>query len=477
MHSMVAMIFPQIILTFWACLALILSTICASAQKWMGYLGVGILLILSVLAFLGYPENGLLIEGGYAIDALTRFGLMIVFAHAAIYWVLARPSLVELGFKEAETYVLILISYIGMTLMIGSKQLLLTYVGIELMSLPLYALVVMTSSVQTIEAAVKYFLTGALASGLLLYGMSLVFAAYGSLDYGQWVEMQASPILSSSSQTLVLAVGVMLMASGLFFKLGTVPFHMWVPDVYEGAPTPITAFISSAPKVATAIVLMRLSYYALPSMAVHWKNVFLLSGVASIILGNILAFRQSNIKRLLAYSSISHMGFILLALWAFDQMGMMAALFYAFVYLMLSTASFMILPWIRIDGKAISKVSELSGFNQENEFASALILILVFALMGIPPLAGFMSKLLVFQSVMTAGGWLVAIVAILMTVVGAGYYLQIIRYAYFEGNVSAATFKVAAPSAYVMIVFLVVLTVAIGLFPGWVMDWCQYAAI
>ncbi len=477
MSPIITLIFPQIVLTAWACFALIASTVCQAAQKWIGAIGVVICLGLSLIAFLGYPVNGYLLEGGYSMDALTRFGLVLLLAHAAIYWVLAKPSLVEQGFKEAESYVLILMSYVGMTLMVGSKNLLLTYMGIELMSLPLYGLVVMISTPQTIEAAVKYFLTGALASGLLLYGMSLVFAASGTLDYGQWASLQSSPIMSSSSQTLVMAIGVVLMAAGLLFKLGTAPFHMWVPDVYEGAPTPITAFISSAPKVATVIVLMRLSYDALPVMGDQWKNVFLLSALASIILGNILAFRQENIKRLLAYSSISHMGFILLALWAFSHMGMMSALFYASVYLVLSTASFMLIQWIKVGKKELIKIQDLAGFNQGNELGSGLMLIIMFALMGLPPLAGFMSKLMVFQSVFASGGWVFALLAILMTVIGAAYYLKVIRYAYFEGHVSSAIFKVTTSPAYAMMVLLIVFTVLVGLFPGGLMEWCRLAAV
>ena len=315
MQSLVVSLFPQAVLALLSCVVLVLSTFIRPSKCLLSYIASAILIVVGVLCFQGYPENAFLSVGSYQIDSLTRLGLMAIFVHAGLYWLLVRPSLLKESFKEVESLTLILLSCLGMSLMVGSKQLLLTYLGIELMSLPLYALVVMNAHTRSIEAAIKYFITGAVASGLLLYGMSLVYVATGSLEYTLW--STSSSFFMSGSQMTLLSTGAVLMASGLFFKMGVVPFHMWVPDVYEGAPSSITAYISSIPKLVTSIVLIRLFSYSQPHLIAEWKNVLLISGVLSIVLGNIMALTQSSVKRMLAYSSIAHMGFIFFSFMGF----------------------------------------------------------------------------------------------------------------------------------------------------------------
>ncbi|WP_020559359.1 NADH-quinone oxidoreductase subunit NuoN [Thiofilum flexile] len=329
-----------------------------------------------------------------------------------------------------EFYVLVLFTVLGMMLMVSSTHLIVLYLGLELMSLSLYALVsLLRDDSRATEAAMKYFILGALASGMLLYGISILYGLTGSLEL-----LAIAEILSheGSAETVPLLLALVFLIAGLGFKLGVVPFHMWVPDVYQGAPTAVTALIASIPKLATLALLVRLLVSGLGNITSDWAQILMVLGMLSIMLGNLVAIAQMNLKRMLAYSAIAHMGFILLGISTQTMDGNSAALFYALVYVVMSVGGFGVLILLGQAGIDAETLYDLKGLNKRSPWFAFMMLLLLFSMAGIPPLAGFHAKLLVINAVLQAGHLVLAVGMVIMSVIGAFYYLRAIKMMYFD---------------------------------------------
>ena len=368
--------------------------------------------------------NGLVVRD--SVSALLKSGTCFGTAAVLFY---ARDYAAARGLWRGEYLVLALFGVVGMMAMIGAAHLLTLYVGIELLALCLYGMIAMErDSVRAAEAAMKYFILGALASGVLLYGMSLLYGLTGSLSL-QAVS-GATGTLEVSSLPLMLAISMLVV--GLLFKLGAVPFHMWVPDVYDGSATSTTLYLSAVPKLAAFAILLRLLSTGLEGWIEIWQDMLLVASLLSIALGNVVAIAQSNIKRMLAYSTISNMGFLLLGFFAGTHAGYAAAMFYAVIYMVTTLAAFSVILALSRSGFESDSLDDFRGLNKRNPWLALLMLIVMFSLAGIPPTAGFFAKLMVLQAALEAGFVAVVVAAVILAVVGAFYYLRIVKLMYFD---------------------------------------------
>jgi NADH-quinone oxidoreductase subunit N len=353
--------------------------------------------------------------------------------------------------------------------MISASHFISLYLGLELLSLSLYALVAMQrDSTQATEAAMKYFVLGAIASALLLYGMSMLYGATGSLELGK----VAAAVQHGIGGNTVLVFGLVFIVVGLGFKLGAVPFHMWIPDVYHGAPTAVTLFISTAPKIAAFAIVIRLLAEGLHGLVADWQGMLIILTVASIALGNIVAIAQANIKRMLAYSAISHAGFLLLGILAGSLNGYSSAMFYILVYALMSLGAFGMILLLSREGFEADTINDFKGLNQRSPWYAFMMLLLMLSMAGIPPLAGFYAKLAVLQAAFQAGFVKVVVFAVVLSVVGAFYYLRIIKLMYFDAPESHAPIT-AGPDTALLISINGLSVLLIGLLPNALLSICD----
>jgi NADH-quinone oxidoreductase subunit N len=352
---------------------------------------------------------------------LTLIGSMAVIAMSFDYLRQARLF-------KFEYPVLILLASVGMMMMISANDLLALYLGIELQSLALYVLATFrTSSVRSSEAGLKYFVLGALSSGMLLYGCSLIYGFTGTTGF-----TGIAAAAGTSSPNLGLIFGLVFFMAGLAFKVSAVPFHMWTPDVYEGAPTPVTAFFATAPKVAAMAMFLRAVLVAFPDVTHQWQQIVVFISIASMVLAAFAAIGQTNIKRLMAYSSIGHMGFALVGLAAADAAGVQAVIIYLTIYLVMNLGVFACILAMRRSEGRVEEIDELAGLSRNNPMMAFLLAMLLFSLAGIPPLAGFFGKFYVFLAAINSGLYTLAVIGVLSSVVGAYYYLRIVKIMYFD---------------------------------------------
>lgn len=382
------------------------------------------------LAFLSLftlsTESTVVFNGLFATDSLALYmkGLVLIGAFFAS-WLVSEDW--QEGIDRPEFHLLVLMAVLGMLLMISANDLIALYMGLELQSLPLYVVAAMrTNSLKSSEAGLKYFLLGALSSGMLLYGASLVYGFAGSTAYA---DIAAS---LNGEVSVGLTVGMVFLLSGLAFKISAAPFHMWTPDVYEGAPTPVTALFAIVPKVAAITLLMKVTYFAFSGISDQWEQILVALSVASMIVGATGAIMQTNIKRMLAYSSIAHMGYALAGLAAGTVEGATGVVIYMTVYVFMGAGAFAIIMSLRRDGNPVERISDLSGLSSNHPLLAAGMMIVMFSMAGIPPLAGFFGKWYVFLAAVNAGLAPLAIIGVVMSVIGAFYYLRIIRLMYFE---------------------------------------------
>lgn len=330
---------------------------------------------------------------------------------------------------RGEYFVLILIAVVGMMVMTSASHFLTIYLGLEILSLSLYTLVAMNrDSDLATEAAMKYFVLGALASGMLLYGMSIIYGATGSLD----IETIRNAIQGMEADDVMLILGIIFIIAGIGFKLGAVPFHMWLPDIYQGAPTSVVLFIGTAPKVAAFAFIMRLLVDGFQALAVSWADMLTLLAILSMLLGNILAIAQTNLKRMLAFSTISHMGFFLLGILSANPNGYGASLFYVIVYSFTSLAAFGLIILMSRAGFEAEEISDYKGLNKRHPWFAFLIAMVMFSMAGIPPTVGFFAKLSVIQALLDVDKYWLAVAAVMFAVIGAYYYLRVVKTLYFD---------------------------------------------
>jgi len=382
--------------------------------------------------------TGKTFNGLYVADALSHLlkiasylavAVTLVYGHA---YAQSRDML-----RGGELYVLTLFALLGQMVMISAGSMISVYLGLELMSLALYALIALRrdDAVAT-ESAMKYFVLGALASGFLLYGMSMVYGATGHLDLGEI----AAVLKAGQAEHLPLVFGVVFLVAGLAFKLGVVPFHMWVPDVYQGSPTTVTLILGAAPKLAAFAMMLRLLVEGMHGLAVDWQPMLMIMAVLSLAIGNLTAIAQTNFKRMLAYSTISHMGFVMLGLLSgviegntsATSQAYGASLFYMLTYVLTTLGSFGLVLLLSRSGFECDRIDDLKGLNRRSPLHAALLLLLMFSLAGIPPLVGFYAKLAILQALIEAGHVAIAVVAVMFSLIGAFYYLRVVKVAYFD---------------------------------------------
>ena len=388
------------------------------------------LLLIATAALIGPPSHtGPVFDGMVSADLFASFGKAIMFPAAAVA-IIAAHGWFERGTEHASEYaVLIVFAAVGMSVMVSATSLIALYVGLELNSLAGYVLAsYRRSDERSAEAGLKYFVLGALASGILLYGISLLYGFTGTMNF-----TGLAAAFGRGAPSLGLLFGLVFVLAGLAFKISAVPFHMWTPDVYEGAPTPVTAFFASAPKVAAVLLSTRLCLEALAPATDAWRQIVIFAALASIFLGAVAAYGQTNIKRLLAYSSINNVGFALIGLAAAGPQGASSVLFYMAVYVVMTLGAFLCVLWMRdAEGRPVEDIASLSGLAQTRPAFAAAFAVFMFSLAGIPPLFGFWPKLLVFNAAVASGYVALAVAGIIGTVVGAYYYLKIVKVMYMD---------------------------------------------
>ena len=463
---------PEIFVLAMACAILLIDVISKDSKLSYALTLITLLGAAVITAFTATGTTHYTFSGQFVDDAMGDvLKLMGYFATLAVV-VYSRAFLADRGMLRGEFFVLALFALLGMMVMISANNFLVLYVGLELLSLSLYAMVAFQrdSAVAT-EAAMKYFVLGALASGLLLYGMSLIYGLTGTLD----LPVMAEVLQEGVKDNMILAFGLVFLVAGLGFKLGVAPFHMWVPDIYQGAPSAVTLFIASAPKLAAFAFTIRLLVDGLEPAIGDWQGMLAVMAVLSLAIGNLAAIMQTNIKRMLAYSTISHMGFLLLGVLSGTFAGYTAGLFYAITYVLMSLGAFgMVVYLSQKDFDAVS-LDDFKGLNQRHPWLAAIMAMLMFSMAGLPPFIGFYAKLFVLQALVGAGWIWLAVVAVMFSLIGAFYYLRVIKVLYFDSpraDVPAVT-PVGDIQALLSVNGLAVL--ALGMAPQFLITLCADA--
>jgi NADH-quinone oxidoreductase subunit N len=455
-----APILPEVILTVGAILLMMVAAFTGRRGSGLTSWASVALLVAATFALIGPPTDAGPLFGGLIVaDAFGAFGKVIIFISSAVA-IIAAHNWFERGTEHSAEYsVLILFSAVGGAVMVSATNLITLYMGLELLSLSSYVLAsYRRGDERSAEAGLKYFVLGALASGILLYGISLLYGFTGTMTFPGL----AAAFAREGAPSLGLLFGLVFLLAGIAFKISAVPFHMWTPDVYEGAPTPVTAFFASAPKVAAVLLATRVCLDALEPATDAWRQIVIVAALASVFLGAVAAWGQSNIKRLLAYSSINNVGFALIGLAAGGAKGASSVLFYMAVYVVMTLGAFLCVLRMRTaDGEPTERIDDLAGLSQARPAFAAAMAIFMFSLAGIPPLFGFWPKLLVFNAAVDEGLIALAVAGIVGTVVGAYYYLRIVKIMYFDEAPSPLV-RTRAPLERAMILIAALLVSPLG---------------
>ena len=475
--AQLAMILPEVVIGLGVLVLMLVAawggTASTRAVSW-----TAVAVLAGAIVSLAGPASsgGAAFDGLYRADAFAGFAKVLIYVAAAVSVLMAPDFFRRTAGDDLrpEYPVLILLSTMGMGIMVSAADLITLYVGLELQSLAAYVLAsFMRQDTRSAEAGLKYFVLGALASGILLYGITLVYGFTGSTQFDEIAGAFAAAPLTGDGRSLGLLFGLVFVFAGLAFKMSAVPFHMWTPDVYEGAPTPVTAFFASAPKVAALGLALRVAVEAMGAADDQWRQIVIFAALASILLGAVAAIGQQNIKRLLAYSSINNVGFALIGLAAATAEGVAAVLSYMTIYVAMTLGSFLVVLQMRdADGKPVESIASLSGLSRTRPGLAAALAIFMFSLAGIPPLFGFYAKFAVFYAAVQAGLFPLAVIGIAMSVIGAYYYLRVVKTMYFdepagefgpgdklEGGLIAVAAVAVSPLGYL----------AIPLLTGWTM--------
>ena len=387
-----------------------------------------ILLVLAGIFVAGREGTTTLFHDSFIVDPFARALKLLTLAGAAVALLMSIDYWRGAGGVKFEFPVLVLLATTGMLMMISANDLIALYVGLELQSLALYVVAAFQrDSARSSEAGLKYFVLGALSSGMLLYGASLVYGFTGSTDFAE-----IAAAVQPSGANIGLIFGLVFLMAGFAFKISAVPFHMWTPDVYEGAPTPVTAFFAAAPKLAAMALTVRVLITAFPAVTAQWQQIVTFLAIASMALGSFAAIGQTNIKRLMAYSSIGQMGYALVGLAAGTTEGVQGVIIYLAIYLAMTLGTFACILAMRRNGRMVEDIDQLSGLSSTSPLMAFLLAMLLFSLAGIPPLAGFFAKFYVFLAAIRAGLYALAVIGVLLSVVGAYYYLRIVKIMYFD---------------------------------------------
>jgi len=444
-------ILPEVLLLVGTCALMIVDLYVKDERRVLSFALAQLILLACALSTLfilvvNGPTRPMLFDRSFVSDAMSNILKLASYGAVSAALVYSRQYLLDRGLLRGEFLTLLLFALLGMMIMISANSFLTLYLGLELLSLCLYAMVALNrDSAASVEAAMKYFVLGALASGLLLYGMSMIYGATGTLVISDVAVQITNLTASSTSARTLLVFGLVFVVAGLAFKLGVVPFHMWIPDVYHGASTAVTLVLGTAPKLAAFAMAIRLLVNGMLGLAAEWQQMLMIMAVLSMAIGNLAAIAQTNLKRMLAYSTIAHMGFMLLGLLSGVVGGNLlsapdaysAAMFYTVIYVLMSLGAFGMLLHLSRKGFECERLEDLKGLNRRDPWAAFLMLILMFSLAGVPPTAGFYAKLTVISATVQAGQIWLAVTAVVFSLIGAYYYLRIVKLMYFDDPVVA----------------------------------------
>ena len=467
--------FPEIVLLGAICVVLV-ADLFIEGERRVATWALSMLALAATAGVLWQAGLGIDVvtfSGSYVADPLGSLLKLFAILCTALVFFYARDYLQEQGLERGEFYVLTLFSLLGIMVMVSANSLLTMYMGLEILSLSLYALVAIDrDSAVSAEAAMKYFVLGAIASGVLLYGISLVYGTLGSVQF----DAVAESLRRSDGNDLGFWFGLSFLVAGIAFKFGAVPFHMWIPDVYHGARTPVTLLIGSAPKIASFALVIRVLVDGLADLHTTWQSMLIVLAVASIVVGNLVALAQTNLKRMLAYSTISHVGFILMGILAGTADGYRAALFYTLTYVIMSAGAFAMIVLLSRHGHEADEIDDFRGLNRRSPWFAAMMACFMFGLAGVPPWVGFWGKLNVISAVLNAGpGNLylaLAIIMVVFSVIGAFYYLRVLKAVYFDTPTGNEPIRRSMDFRWVLSANALAVLL-LGCFPGLLLKLCN----
>ncbi|MGI9483863.1 MAG: NADH-quinone oxidoreductase subunit NuoN [Hyphomicrobiales bacterium] len=459
LSSDIMLVLPEIVLAVGAMALLMVGAFRSSdSTDLITSLSIGLFAVAGALIVFGPTGNGEAYGGIFIVDTFGRFMKVLTLFGAAVVLLMSANALKRMELQRFEYPILVVLATLGMCMMISANDLISLYMGLELQSLSLYVLAAINrDSVRSSEAGLKYFVLGALSSGMLLYGASLIYGFTGQTQFAEIAQA-----VSGEEAGLGFLFGLVFLIAGLAFKVSAVPFHMWTPDVYEGAPTPVTAFFAAAPKIAAMAIFTRVMIDAFPEVTKDWQQIVVFLSIASMVLGAFAAIGQNNIKRLMAYSSIGHIGFALVGLAAGTEEGVRGVVIYMSIYLLMTLGTFACIIAMRTRDGAVETISDLAGLARNDAMMAFVLAMLMFSLAGIPPLAGFFAKFYVFAAAIKANLFALAIIGVLASVVGAFYYLRIVKVMYFDEP--AEEFEAAPKEVRMVIALSGVFVVAFALF-------------
>ena len=461
---------PEIFLLTMACIVLLVDIFLTDRSRGATYiLAMASLLGMFVLVATSFSSTSVTaFSDTFVRDPMADVLKMAIAIAAMVTFLYAKDYLREHGIFKGEFYILGLFGVLGMMILVSAHNFLTIYLGLELLSLCMYAMVAMQrDSANASEAAMKYFILGAIASGMLLYGMSILYGVTGTLDLALVNER-----LPGVHDKILLSFGMVFLIVGIAFKLGAVPFHMWVPDVYEGSPTAVTLYLAAAPKLAAFAMLMRLLVDGMVSLQGQWQDILILLAIASMAIGNIVAISQDNLKRMLAYSAISHVGYLLLGVLTGTHDGYAASMFYALVYVLMTLGAFGMIMLMSRQGFESDRLEDFKGLNERSPWFAFIMMILMFSMAGVPPFLGFWAKLSVLKALVASTSllWL-ALTAVVFSIIGAFYYLRVIKMMYFD-KAEDSSALVAGSDIRVVLSANGLLVLGLGLAPNLLMAFC-----
>lgn len=432
------------------------------------YLTQATLVVVGYIVFATFATTQIItFDGSFVRDSMADvLKLFTVIVSIGIF-LFSREYLLQQKFYSGEFFILGLFGVLGMFVMISAHNMITMYIGLEIMSLAMYAMIALRKdSASALESSMKYFVLGALATGMLLYGFSMVYGATGTITFPE----MANVIESGNVDMKVLAFGVVFVVIGLAFKLGAVPFHMWVPDVYQGAPSAVTLYLGTAPKLAAFAMLYRILVEGMPGLVGDWQELIIILSILSMVVGAIVAIVQEDLKRMLAYSGIGHMGFLLLGVIAANPSGYSASMFYIIVYAITGLAGFGIIVAVSRAGNEFDKISDYAGLNNRNPWLALMMVFIMMSMAGIPPFIGFWAKIIVIEEVVRAGFVWIAVIAVITAVISAYYYLKVVKAMYFDSAPTNDKVEATSKASMIAVSVVSVALLAIGLMPGWLID-------
>lgn len=471
MYTGIKFILPEIIISIMACVILIIDLFLDKNKKYIIYYMTQLTILLTIISlfYLCSESRHLLFNGSFVFDFFSIFSKLVIMIVAFVIFLYSKEYLLCIDLYKGEYFVLCLLSILGMMIMISSGTFLTLYLGLELLALPIYSLIIMNKNLPSSEASMKYFIMGAVASGIFLFGVSLVYGVTGTIELNLVNKVIIEEEVFSN---VTLQYSLVFIIAGLIFKFGAVPFHMWVPDVYQGSPVPVTLFISTVPKIASLGMAYRLLVDSFSSVNSEIEFLFIIVGIMSLFIGNIFAISQENFKRLLAYSAISHVGFIFLGFLVPDFSDLSAVMFYIVTYVLTTLGIFGIVIFLSSKLKEAELISNFKGLGFCKPLLALTMLLFLLSLAGVPPTVGFYAKFFILKNLVSYGYLELAVFAVLMSVVGVFYYLKVIKVMFFEGV--GKVFEIKYISFFGLIVLFLngILILILGSFPDLLLKYC-----